>query len=467
MWAAAAAAAEPPLNAHINRLITAAKLGDVQVGVSVVDVKTGRSLCAIGADRGLTPASNVKLITTGAALLALGEDFEFTTRVHGTGALRPGGVLAGDLVVVAGGDPSISGREHDGKPTAVFDAWAAEIARSVSQVRGNLVIDATIFDRQVIHPTWPKDQLVRWYCAPVSAFALNDNCIDVKVRPGDRAGAPARVILDPPTNYFAVRNTCRTIASGRGRAIIHRLPGQDTLAISGRIRQRGRGSSSPVAVVDPIRFAATVLKERLAKGGVRIQGGIVIAPAAVDLQRTRLLASTSHTLARAIRTANKRSQNFYAEMILKTMGALAERPSSFAAGARIAAGELEKAGIGRGTYVMVDGSGLSRKNRFSPSQLTLFLRHMARGKHANRYLDSLAVAGTDGTLKRRMADAPAAGNVFGKTGHLRGVSTLSGYVRTDGGLLAFSILVNGRVLRWSAADDLQDSICRFLAGWQG
>jgi len=457
-----ARAAEPALNAKVGELIAAARLDGARVGVSVVDVKTGNVLCAIGEQRRMTPASNVKLITTSAALLLLGEKFQFTTSVYASGKARAGGVLEGDIVVVAGGDPAISGREHGGRTTAVFDAWAAEIARTITLVRGDLVIDATLFDRQFIHPSWPKDQLVRWYCAPVSAFALNDNCIDVKVGPGSRAGLAAKVTLDPPTAYFGVRNTCRTVASGRSRAYINRSPGRDTLLISGRLRPGRPGASSPVAVVLPVRFAATVLKERLARAGVRLGGKIVIAARKVDTAGLRRLAGSSHSLVSAVRTANKRSQNFYAEMILKTMGLRVSRPSSFASGVRVVAGQLEKMGIRQGTYTMADGSGLSRENTFSAAQLTTVLRHMGRSRHAARFIGSLAVAGVDGTLKRRMTEPATAGKVFGKTGHLRGVSVISGYVKPGGRLVAFSILINGAQLRASAAKSLQDSICRVL-----
>jgi len=459
-----AGAAEPPLNPAVRRLIAAAGLKDARVGVSVIDVKTGGVLCAINDDVRQTPASNVKLITTGVALRLLGEKHTFTTSVYASGKVAAGGALGGDLVVVAGGDPAISGREHGGKATAVFDAWAAEIAKSVTSVRGNLIIDATCFDRQFIHPSWPKEQLVRWYCAPVSAFALNDNCIDVKVRPGARPGLPATLILDPPTGYFTIRNTCQTVASGRSRAAINRAAGTDTLVISGRLRSGAAGASSPVTVHDPIRFAAIVLKERLAKAGVRIGGRVIIAAERIDTQRMRRLTGTSHSLLTVIRTANKRSQNFYAEMILKTMGLRVLWPSSFAAGARVVSAELEKIGFRRGTFVLSDGSGLSRDNAFSPLQLATFLRHMALSKHADAYIGSLAVAGVDGTLRRRMSGRATEGKVFAKTGHLRGVSALSGYVKPDGKLVAFSILVNGRRLKLSAADRLQDSICRVLVG---
>ncbi len=455
--------AEPPHNARVRALIGAAKLKGASAGVCVLEVKSGRVLCSINEALRMTPASNMKLVTAGAALLLLGDKFQFTTSVYAAGKIGKQGALDGDLVVVAGGDPAISGRRHGGKTTAVFDAWAAEIAKSVKSVEGDLVIDDTIFDRQYIHPAWPKDQLIRWYCAPVSAFALNDNCIGVAVKPGTQAGGPARVILDPPTEYFAIRNRCKTIASGRSRAHISRLPKSDTLVISGTLTPKSRGAGSPVTVVEPLLYAATVLRERLSSAGVRVRGKIVLAEKRIDTKQMTRLAGTGHSLADVIRTANKGSQNFYAEMIFKTLGRRLGEPASFAGGARVVTKLLaDTLAVQPDAFTIDDGSGLSKQNALSARQLASFLRHLARGEHADTFLRSLAISGVDGTLRRRMTKAPYAGNVLAKTGHVRGVSALSGYVKSGDRLLAFSILVNGKALDAARARRLQDSICRFL-----
>ena len=457
--------ADPLLNDAVRVRIAAAKLSRVAIGVSIVEVKTGKILCGINETGLMTPASNVKLVTTGVALMLLGPKFQFTTSLYAAGRIGADRVLAGDLVLVAGGDPALSGREHGGRTTAVFDAWAAETARFVRNVKGDLLVDDTLFDREYVHPSWPKDQLLRWYCAPVSAFALNDNCVDVQVKPGVAPGAPARVTLDPPTQYFKVVNRCTTVSSGQARAVITRRSGKDVLVISGRLTPGSRGARSPVAVADPTRFAATVLAERLAAAGVRIGGKVVLAQAPTNTAGMTRLAGGGHSLLTAIQTANKRSQNFYAEMILKTLGRGAGQPSSFGKGVQIVARRLDALGMKKGSYRLADGSGLSRDNAFSPLQLASFLRNIALSKHADAFIGSLAVSGVDGTLKRRLADTSCRGNVLAKTGHLRGVSALSGYVRSGTRLLAFSIIVNGEPLDLRAADRLQDAICRILVEW--
>lgn len=456
-------AVEPPLNRAVLDLVRSANLKGASAAISVVEVKSGRILCGIDDGRLVTPASNLKIITTGCALLLLGDQFQFTTTIYASGAIDARGSLDGDLVVAAGGDPAISGREHDGKTTAVFDAWAAEIARSIRSVSGSLLIDDTIFDRQYVHPSWPRDQLTRWYCAPVSAFALNDNCIDVTVRPGAKPGDLALVALDPPTSYFRVQNTCRTIPSGKARAVISRLPDADTLEVSGQLTPKSAGAAAPVAVANPTLFAATVLRERLAAAGVTIAGRIALADKPIDTARMRRLASTSHSLASAVRTANKRSQNFYAEMILKTLGRRVATPASFESGVRGISPVLEKLGMKPGSCTIEDGSGLSPRNALTALQLAWFLRVMALSACADTFVASLPIAGKDGTLERRMTDPPCAGAVLAKTGHLRHVSALSGYLKTTDRWLAFSIPVEGAALDLAAADALQDSICAFLA----
>jgi len=455
------ARAEAPLAAKVQRLIASAGLNRAAVGVSVIEVHSGRILCGIGETRPMTPASNLKLITTGAALVLLGEDFQFTTSVYAEGPVDAQGILNGNLVVMAGGDPCIGGRGRGGK-AAVFDAWAARIARTVSAVRGDLVIDGTVFDRQTIHPSWPKDQLGRWYCAPVSAFALRQNCVDVQVRPGARPGETPHVAFDPPTRYFKVDNRCTTVASGRARAYVSRLPASDTIVVTGKLTPQSAGAGSPIAVKHPALYAATVLRERLARAGVRISGRLVRAERRSDTRRMTRLAATSHPLLDAVRAANKRSHNFYAEMILKTLGRSVSVPASFADGVRAIEKLLRSLGIKPGTFTIEDGSGLSRKNAVSALQFTCFLRYMAKAKSAKAFIGSLPASGVDGTLRGRMARPPYKGKVRAKTGHVRGVSALSGYVDTGGKLLAFSILVNGKGLRSHAADGLQDAICRLL-----
>lgn len=459
LLAAASAFAQPPLNRDIQALIRAAEFGPGEVGVAAIDVASGRILTSIGDERPMIPASNQKLLTTGAALLLLGQEFTFATTVY---ADRPpvDETLYGDLIVVAGGDPCIGGRGGDDDPVAKFDALAAEIAQSITTVRGDLIIDATIFDGEHIHPAWPKDQLLRSYCAPVSALALNENCVFVRVRPAARVGQPAVVFSQPQTSHVTIQNRCTTVQTGTGRAHITRLPQSDTIVVSGELTPASAGASANVPVLEPLKYAATVLRERLEQAGVQIEGEITFAEEPTDLRLAQRLARVESPLTDAISVANKVSSNFHAEMIFKTLGRTVRTPSSFEAGAEAVAAAFDRVGIPEGGWKIDDGSGLSRNNRISPFHLTCFLRYLALSDHRQAYIDSLAIAGVDGTLRRRMTQEPYKGSIYAKTGHIRGVSALSGYARAGERLVAFSIIVNSP--RTPEGRRLQDRICRAL-----
>jgi PBP4 family serine-type D-alanyl-D-alanine carboxypeptidase len=456
----AVARAEAPLDGDVRRLIAAHRLKKARVGVHAVDLGTGRVLCSLDAERPLIPASNMKLVTTAVALRLLGEKHQFTTAVYAKGEVADAR-LDGDLIVVADGDPCLNGRGNDGKATAVFDRWAAKIARTIRVANGNLIIDVSAFDRQYVHPNWPGNQLLRSYCAPVSAFALNDNCIDVKVRPADAAGAPAKVLLEPPTRHVEIRNRCETVASiARPRAYISRSPQSDTLLISGTLTPRSAGAGASVPLQSPEHFAATVLRERLARAGVAIRGKTLLAVRPMAVDGLTPIAEARHSLLDAIRVANKESQNFYAEMIFKTLGRRAGEPATFGKAALIVSHELAKMGIPAGKFTIDDGSGLSRKNEISAGHLVTLLRAAAAGPGAREFVGSLAVAGIDGTLRKRLHAPPYKGAVRAKTGHINGVSTLSGYARSKRGPIAFSILTNGRVA--GVGNRFQDAVCRLL-----
>ncbi|MFO7900148.1 MAG: D-alanyl-D-alanine carboxypeptidase/D-alanyl-D-alanine-endopeptidase [Planctomycetota bacterium] len=456
---AAPAPAEPPLNDKVRALVRAVGLGAEDAGVAAVDVTSGRILCAVNDERRMIPASNAKLLTTGAALLLLGEDFTFSTTAHADGRLAAG-VLEGDLVIMAGGDPCIGGRGPDDGAAAAFDALAAKIAEAVTEVRGDLVVDGTIFDGQHVHPSWPEEQLVRAYCAPVSALAVNESCVFVRVKPGASPGRAARVFAEPDSSHVSIRNRCQTARGGRARAHIARLPRSDTIVVSGTLTPKSAGAAARVPVLEPMRYAGSVLRDRLQKTGVRITGKLVFARERTDVRPMTRLAAVEHPLADAVRRANKHSSNFHAEMIFKTLGRTVHAPASFEDGARAVAKALAHAGIPGRACRIDDGSGLSRENAVSAFHLACFLRYMALSESRETYVGSLPVAGVDGTLRRRMTRAPCKSRVHAKTGHLRGVSALSGYARADGRLIAFSVLVNGR--RSWAGDRLQDRICRLL-----
>lgn len=410
-------------------------------GVNVVDVDTGEAVYGYQADTPRVLASNTKLFTTAAALDALGPGYFFETRLLRRGTAS-GGVLSGDLGVVGGGDPHLSGRDYDGDSFAVFRPWARDlVAQGIHRVSGDLYLDNGLFSGPKVHPDWPPDQLASWYEAPVDALSFSDNCILVRVSPGANGGPP-KVSLTPEVPIFDTVNTARTVSrKGRHRIIVVRRGG--VLAVSGSI---GTGSAPLevwVTVPDPVTYFGESLKVALAQEGVQVAGRV--RPVAhlpgsvwerVATHRTDLLT--------ALFVTNKRSQNFYAESLIKLLGMKACGEGSWEQGVRAVSEFLYGIGLPRGSFRMSDGSGMSRGNLFSPRQVTMLLRHMFFHPWGQAYVDSLALSGDkNGSLSKRLRTYPYLGNVYAKTGTLNGVSALSGYARSvTGRTYAFSIVHN-------------------------
>jgi serine-type D-Ala-D-Ala carboxypeptidase/endopeptidase (penicillin-binding protein 4) len=434
---AAPTSLELALQAEVGRSQRAAS----ELGVHVVELDTGETIYDFQADQPRIIASNAKLFTTAAALDALGPGYFFETRFVLRGKVK-NGVLEGDLGVVGGGDPHISGRDYGGDSYAAFRPWAQTLReRGIYRVSGDIYLAHGLFSPPNIHPDWPRDQLTRWYEAPVDALSFSDDCILVRVWPGASGGRP-RVELVPNVPILRIENTARTTTSRKGQhVIIHR--DAEALIVRGSIWKDSGPVETWVTIPDPVRYFGAGLKAALAEGGVAVDGHlrpVEELPGAIweriGVHRTDLLS--------VITVTNKRSQNFYAESLAKHLGALRCGQGSWPEGVRAIGEFLRGIGVPPGSFKMSDGSGMSRENRFAPRHLTTLLRHMFFHPAGREFAQSLPFSGEDmGSWKRRMAAPPYRGNVLAKTGTLDGVSALSGYAKAvSGKSYAFSILLN-------------------------
>ena len=458
--------ADASLDQAVGRLRSKHKCDTARVGLCVVDLDTGKEVLAIDAQQPLAPASNMKLVTTAAAIERLGADFEYHTVLYRKGAVDAAGALKGDLVVIGAGDPNVSGRFFDGDPAAVFKQWADKLREAgVTSVDGDLLLDDTLFDRELTAPDWPKDQLTKWYCAQVTALPLNDACIDISVRPGARAGQPARVILSPDTKYVTIENACTTTAAeSEHRFGLSRVPGTNRIRVTGKVLVGSSPETESIPVHDPTMFFGTVLAETLQAKGIALRGAPKRVEKPLRPKEDGLDAVCSYAvdLKRTIAVTNKRSQNFYAETLLKLLGARAKGQGSWANGAAAVSALLAEVCAADGEYVITDGCGLSSTNRLSARTLARVLAYEWARPHRDAYVESMAQGG-EGTLEKRLRDDDLEGRVRAKTGFIAGASALSGYVQTpEGRWLAYSILVN-RFESLSDAKAFQDDVVRLLA----
>jgi D-alanyl-D-alanine carboxypeptidase/D-alanyl-D-alanine-endopeptidase (penicillin-binding protein 4) len=432
-----------------------------QVGVHVVNLDNGATVYAEDATAPRILASNTKLVTTAAALDALGSGHQFETRVAISGRLEAS-VLAGDLAVIGQGDPAISGRFHDGDPYAIFNRWADELLeRGVRRVAGRLLLVDGYFDDQAVHPDWPRDQLTRWYEAPVGGLSFSDNCLLVRVYPGAKAGELARVETVPSLPDYAVRVTARTTTSRR-RGLIHisRALDGDAITVSGAVYHRSGPYEAWIAVRSPHEYFGRALRDALERRGIAVDGATERLPRLPE-GAWETVAAWRTPIQDVVSTTNKRSQNLFAESLCKLLGRVVLGEGSWKSGVEAVSAFLARAGLAPGSYEIVDGSGLSRRNRMSAEQMTRLLAYMYRHPQSAPYLASLAYSGEQGLKwEHRLASLPYRGNVFAKTGTLNDVSTLSGYAKgRSGAVYAFAILFNGTKSNWRL-ERVQDAIVR-------
>lgn len=456
----------PTLEAALEAALKTAQGSSASVAVSITLVDSRQPVFRYRDDAQMVIASNNKLITAAAALDRLGPDFEFETPFYVRGAVE-NGVLQGDIAVVGAGDPNISGRFYEGDSFAVFKAWAAAArARGIHKVNGGLLLATGFFDDVLIHPDWPARQLDRWYQAPVAALSYNDNCVLVKVSPGQ--GNSAAVRFEPPLPIFHLSGQVGVTANARQQSVMigRRIEGdaerQSTYLVGGQIYRKAGKVDEWVTVADPVGYFGAGLRQAFAEAGIAIAGPTTRAATLPGIGWEKIGAHRS-PLQKTLEVLNKRSQNFYAESLIKLLGATFGGGGTWPAGVAVAKEFLGRVGIAEGTYTMVDGSGLSRGDRFTAAQLTQLLCHMFRHASSSQFARSLPFSGEpELRWERRLAQAPYKGNVLAKTGTLSDVSTLSGYAKGKSGkVYAFSILCNGTRSN-ARAMSAQDGILRAL-----
>ena len=476
------------LQARISAVLRKPELESATIGIKVNSLETDRVLFEENANKLLRPASNMKLYTVSTALDRLSPEFRFVTSVYAPARPDAAGVVHGDLTIYGRGDPSLAARFNDGNYFKGIDDLAARIVTAgVKRVEGDLVGDETYFIGPQYGSGWEWEDLTWWFGAEVTALTVNDNALDLSVKPGAQLGAPAVITTGPPDPLLTIVNKVSTAAKGTKRDItVYRGLAADELQVSGSIALDDRGYSGGLAISRPGLLFVYLLRSSLAQRGVTITGKTratgpltstgaktinAAAPASIEvasLQSPPLSLIAANTL--------KPSQNLYTELILRTLGKVSALPTtaanpnrtSEAAGLEVVRAFLREAGIAPSTLVLTDGSGLSWHDMVTAEATVQLLTYMHRHRYASVFRDALPLAGVDGTLKNRLKGTPAENNLRAKTGTLSSATSLSGYVRdTAGEDLVFSIMVNNYPEDADVRASCIDPIAVLLASFAG
>lgn len=424
----------------------------------VVDVENSLVVYGYQRELGVVPASTMKLFTMVAALETLGADFVYRTRFLKNES---------DLVVVGDGDPSTgnaAGRYMTQKRDGHFQPLIEKLKQhNVGNIPGDLVVDVSMFEPPAFHEHWEESDHGRWYAAPVDAVNFNANCVDITLSP-TTPGQPAKVDIWPACPDAEIDNRVKT---GEGRnPIVHHPPGTRKYVLSGNCRKPW--AFPAVSFPEPGLLYGHALLQELRSAEINVAGKLRVSRTPVSLQSAEMIGEMRTPLLEILPQIGKDSHGPYSEALLKRTGlALSGHgdntgKGSWKAGRRAVDQLLNKARIDGKRFVMSDGSGLSRENRCTAQQLCDLLSFVHRRSYADKFAESLSIAGTDGTLRRQLREQ--AGRVVGKTGTMTGIRTLAGYVQSSTGQrkLAFAIMFNDFPGSTSPYRDIQDDFCKTL-----
>ncbi len=407
------------------------------VGALVVDLNTGETLYSRNASEKFIPASNMKLFSDAAALLALGPNYRFQTELSTDAHHLEKGVLNGSIYLYLPGDPSFTSNDLN-QLLSTLKSWG------IQRIKGNVVLISSRHNINPYAPGWTQEDLIYSYGAPLAPLVLDENRLVVTVNPAARAGQHAVIELQPSNSGVILNNEVTTQIKATNCGLSYLMNTKNELTVRGCIGLGQWSAQQGLAIKNPSIYAKAQLYSELKKLEITLDGKITYGkkPKYAMLLAKHESKSISQLLAATLKT----SDNLYADSLyLHTAAVLNGSPVNWASAKTVLKKFLqEETGIQLKTANFTDGSGLSRQDRLTPQQTVELLQFLySRFPLSYEYIAALPVAGRDGTLKKRFKKPSQRGFVRAKTGTMSGIVSLSGYLYTaNGHTLAFAIYIN-------------------------
>lgn len=426
----------------------------------------GDTLENLYSDKLIMPASNQKLFTLGAALDRLGGDYQYDTRIYGKG-LQQDSVWKGNLYIIGAGDPSISGFLYEDDRYYVFEKMHQQLKnRGITKIEGSIIADVHLFDRDRYPKGWSWDDLSFYYGVEITPLSFNNNAVDLVVLADGEVGEKPDISWFPENTSFVnfINNQVIAPAYTEYDEYYRRDMGSNRIELGSSL-PKGYIEEESLSIHNASLFFLDSFQQYLLKQGMEVTGSFWVTDQRTDTTNmTKLANHRSKPLRELINWANKESDNFYVEMILKTLAAeKGAIPATFEDGILEVREFLGELGIDTTMVLMNDGSGMAAGNFTTTGNIAAFLRVMQNEPEYRDFLNSLAVAGIDGTLAHRFKGSPLYNNFRGKTGYLSGVRTLSGYFTAQSGQeLIVSIATNHYAGKVKPVDQTHQRILEYL-----
>ena len=448
-------------NSSVDRFFNTGSLKTASYSIYAIDAKKGEIICKT-AQKSLSTASVMKLITTVVALEILGPDYTFSTSLAYSGNIDPqNGTLNGNLILKGGGDPAFYSSFFVDHYKDCFENWIKQLKTSgIKKINGDLLIDLSAMDRTSIPGGWVWEDIGNYYGAGVSALSFSDNLYDIHFSSPKAEGKEVTIkTKNPAIEGLILENLVRSSAISGDHTIVYGAPGSTHQYIEGTIPAGQSDFVVKAAMPNPPVVAGLTFLKKIKENGIQLSGGVVRLPADDNTKRTLLCTKLSPPLKDLIVPLNKESLNLFAEHLLREIGRKSSGEASITKGIEAFHQFCTDKGINSEGFFPVDGSGLSRSNALTSQTLVETLKYVYDSKQRELFLSALPIAGVDGTLRNSFKGTPLEKNVKAKTGSMARVRSIAGILETKNKrTILFAILINNFDLTSSETSKLLESI---------
>jgi D-alanyl-D-alanine carboxypeptidase/D-alanyl-D-alanine-endopeptidase (penicillin-binding protein 4) len=422
-----------------------------QLGICIADAETGQLIASHNAQMTLMPASNMKIITTAAALQILGSNYRFKTELQYDGAIKDS-ILTGNVYIKGYGDPTLGSPEMMDSVlsfSSILDAFALKIkALGIKKIVGKIVGDGTAFSPDMAEPTWLYEDVANYYGAGANGLNLHENLFYLRLYPAMAENMkPSILSITPDVPHLQCFNGANTQLKAEEEPYLVGIPYVNQIYLKGNVSMGSSDLTLKGALPDPPYFAAWQLHRRLKWMNVEITDSVANQlQVQIDtaVRRNVFYTHYSPTLAKIVVPANQESINLYCEAMMKTIAFEKMGFGSTEKGIKIILQFWRDKGIDTEGLLMMDGSGLSPRNGITPLQLVTILRTIQKDSLIfPTFFESLPRPGESGTMRHMMKKTEAIGRLRAKSGTLTRVKCYSGYVSTlSGKQVVFSAMAN-------------------------
>lgn len=432
----------------INQWLKNSELKHVNIGISVLDIKSNKTQVDINASKAMIPASALKVIPSFLILEKFGKNFQFSTKIGYTGSIDKNGNLNGNLIISGSGDPSLgSGRfaNFPDRDSLITIITQKIIQKNIKNVTGDLILHTGIFDQQNIIESWQFNDLSNYYASGAWGINFNENKYSIFLNTNNTVGKKVEVLyLDPKLDFLKIESECFIAPKGSGdKSYIIGAPNQLNKKITGTLPQSNLPYKIEGALPDPPSTLGLFIQRKLKSKGLNIKSVEIDKNFKPNYNIIHFDSIVSPKLSQIVREVNHRSLNTYCDAFLKMLGNYPTQQGKYPEGLNHIESQLIKAGYPSETFNIIDGSGLSSRSFITPYTLSHFIKEQFRKNDSTFIKYILPQTGKDGSVKNMLIGKNTPNSFWLKSGSMDNIQTFTGVCRTKSSKwVSITIMVN-------------------------